>query len=126
MFIVLSWLFVVVLLATWSLGVWMTHSALVWSINGVGVIASQPRQVQTLEIPDLIALWVPPELLATIQAGANAALPMMDSAFAFLPSIAGWLTPLSWGVWGIGTLALIAIGAVLHFIIFSMLRVAKQ
>jgi hypothetical protein len=126
MFIVLSWLLVVILLVTWSIGVWMTHSVLVWSISGVGAIAGQQRQVPILEVPDLIALWVPPELLAAIQDGANAALPMMDSAFAFLPSVAGWLTAITWGVWGIGALALIAIGAVLHLIILSMLRVTKQ
>ena len=126
MFYALSWFLIATILAIWSIGVWMTHSLLVWSIGGIGMIAGQPRQPQVLELPEVVALWVPAELLEVVKLAASSAVPFVESALSFLPSIAGWLSPISWGVWGIGTLSLLAIGAVLHAVIFSMLHVAKR
>lgn len=126
MFFALSWLLIAMLLGIWSIGVWMTHSLLVWSISGIGVIAGQPRQPQALELTEAVALWVPEEVLMMLEAAATSALPMIESALSFLPAVTDWLTPISWGIWGIGTLSLLAIGAVLNAVIYSMLRVAKR
>lgn len=122
----ISWFSVLALLAFWSLSVWGTHALVAWSMSGVGALAGQPRSVEGLVMPEIVALWVPADVIVAIKSAATMAAPFVETALAALPSIAGWLSPLAWGVWGLGALALLVIGAVLHAIIFATRKAASR
>lgn len=120
----ISWLSVLALLAFWSLSIWLTHALVAWSMSGVGALAGQPLSVESLAMPEFVALWVPADVIVAIKSAAAMAAPFFETALAALPSVAGWLSPLAWGVWGFGALALVVIGAVLHAIIFTTRKAA--
>lgn len=117
----ISWFLVLALLAIWSAGVWGLHSIAVWSMTGMGALAGQSHQIDRLPIPGWVGLWIPGELIMAFKASAAAVLPWVESLLATLPSLAGWLAPLAWVVWGIGFLVL-AIGAVVLHMVISMAR----
>lgn len=122
----ISWFSVLALLAFWSLSVWVTHALVAWSMSGVGTLAGQPLSTEGLAMPESIALWVPADVINAVKSTAAMAAPFFETALAALPSVAGWLAPLAWGVWGLGALVLVVIGAVLHAIIFMTRKAASR
>ena len=122
----ISWFSVLALLAFWSLSVWVTHALVVWSMTGVGALAGQPRSIEGLVLPEIVALWVPADVIVAIKSAAAMAAPLVETALAALPSVAGWLAPLAWAGWGFGALALLVIGAVLHAIIYTTRKAASR
>lgn len=126
----ISWFLVLALLATWSTSVWLLHAVAVWSLTGVGAgvgaMVGQSPKLDRLPIPGWAALWFPADLILIVKTSAAALLPWVESALSALPSVAGWLAPLAWVVWGAGFLVL-AIGALaLHALIAMTRRSAVQ
>ncbi|MBK9624131.1 MAG: hypothetical protein IPO38_06090 [Rhodocyclaceae bacterium] len=126
MFAAISWFLVLTLLAFWSLGVWVTHALVAWSMIGVSALAGQPQTMVGLVLPESIAQWVPADMILVIKSTAAVVAPFVESALAALPSLADWLAPLAWGIWGLGALVLVVIGAVLHAIIHATMRRAAN
>lgn len=119
----ISWFLVLALLATWSMGIWLLHGLAVWSLTGVDALASQSQQLDRFSIPAWVGLWVPDDLILAFKVSAAAVLPWLEAALSALPSLAGWLGPLAWTVWGVGLLFL-ALGAVALHVLSSMTRKA--
>ena len=122
MFFAITWFLVLTLLAIWSVSVWVMHSLVHWSLTGVGALVDQPQQLATL--PGWLALWVPPEWVAALQALTTAVVPMVESVLSVLPSADVWLTPLAWISWGIGLLILAGAGLAVSALI-AMTRKAS-
>lgn len=114
---VISWGFVLLLLALWSTGVWALHAVAQWSFASMGALAGQSSSTQSLPVPAWLEVWTPAGLVQDVQSAAAAVLPWVESAVSALPSLAGWLTPLAWVVWGIGFVLLALGAAALHALI---------
>lgn len=124
MLYIVSWFFVLTLLAIWSACIWIAHSLASWSLTGIGSVVGQTQQIDRLPIPDWITAWVPPELISTVTASAAGVLPWVGSAMEALPSVGSWLSPLAWTVWGIGFVILAVGAAILHALISMSRRAA--
>lgn len=113
----ISWFLVLALLSIWSLGVWVLHALVAWSLTGVGALVENSQAMAQLILPGWVALWVPSDLIGALQAGTATVLPWVQSALSELPSSAGWLLPLAWLLWGIGFVILLVGGVVFHALI---------
>jgi hypothetical protein len=117
MFYVLSWLAVASLLALWSLAVWAAHAVGVWTVTNAGALSGAAAGVEGLALPAWLAPWVPPELVQAITQAVAWFGPMLDSLLQAVPALAGGLTVVAWGLWGIGSLLLVLLGAGAHLLI---------
>jgi hypothetical protein len=121
MLYIVSWFFVLTLLAIWSACIWIAHSLASWSLTGIGSVVGQTQQIDRLPIPDWIAAWIPPDLVLALKATSAGVLPWVESALNALPSVGSWLSPLAWTVWGVG-LVILAVGAALLHALISVSR----
>lgn len=121
MLYIVSWFFVLTLLAIWSACIWIAHSLASWSLTGIGSVVGQTQHIDRLPIPDWITVWIPSELVLAVKATAAGVLPWVESALEALPSVGSWLSPLAWTVWGVG-LVILAVGAALLHALISVSR----
>ena len=121
MLYIVSWFFVLTLLAIWSACIWIAHSLASWSLTGIGSVVGQTQQIDRLPIPDWITVWIPSELVLAVKATAAGVLPWVESALEALPSVGSWLSPLAWTVWGVG-FVILAVGAALLHALISVSR----
>ena len=126
MLLALAWFVVLALLAAWSMCIWLLHSIAVWSATGAGAMVAQSKQLDGLALPNWVSVWVPPDLMLALKSSVSTVLPFVESAMGTLPAAAAWLSPLAWMVWGVGTLLLTAIGAVIHVAMTMMKKRARQ
>ncbi len=119
------WIVMLVLLAIWSTGIWVLHSLLVWSMSGAGALAGQAQRLDSVNLPDWLVLWLPPEWALALTAAASSLLPWLESALSVLPSAATWLSPLAWLVWAIGLLILAVGAAIGQALIWTTRRAAR-
>lgn len=117
MFYALSWLVVVLLLALWSLAVAAMHAVAVWTVTNAGALSGTVSGTGPQALPEWLAPWVSAEFgqaVVQLMAGLR---PFVDGVLQALPSLAGGLTVVSWLVWGLGALVLLAMGAGVHLLI---------
>jgi hypothetical protein len=124
MLYIVSWFFVLTLLAIWSACIWIAHSLASWSLTGIGSVVGQTQQMDRLPIPDWIAAWIPPDLALALKATSASVLPWVESALNALPSVGSWLSPLAWTVWGVGFVILAVGAALLHALVSVSRRAA--
>jgi hypothetical protein len=117
MFYVLSWFFVVALLAMWSLAAWALHAVAVWTVSNAGALSGAASGASTMALPDWLAPWVPPEVAQWVSQAMGGLAPFIDSMLQAAPALAGGLTVATWVIWGIGSVVLILLGAGLHLLI---------
>ena len=114
------------LLALWSTCVWALHVIAQWSFASMGTLAGQSSPTQSLPVPAWLEMWIPAGLMLDIKSTAAAVSPWIESAMSALPSLAGWLTPLAWMVWGVGFVLLALGAAALHALIAMAHREAAN
>jgi hypothetical protein len=124
MLYIVSWFFVLTLLAIWSACIWIAHALASWSLTGIGSVVGQTQQMDRLPIPDWIAAWIPPDLALALKATSASVLPWVESALNALPSVGSWLSPLAWTVWGVGFVILAVGAALLHALVSVSRRAA--
>lgn len=73
-------------------------------------------------LPAWLQGWIPPELLRTLESWIASAGPMLQSTLESVPALAGAVTVLAWGIWGLGALFLLAIALGLHVLIKLLQR----
>jgi hypothetical protein len=122
MFYALSWLFVLGLLALWSLGAWALHAITLWSTSNVGALSGHAKAVEELNLPAWLAPWFPVEWVSAMKAMAAAMMPMVESVLAHAPDLGGGLSVVVWVLWGAGGLLLLLLGAALHAVIALLRR----
>ena len=126
MFVAILWFSVLALFLVWSVSAWVLHAFVVWSMNSFGTLSGHVPSVDALTLPPSLMLWIPPEMMSVFTSTAAMAWPFIEIGLSMLPAIAGWLTPLTWVVWGIGSLVLLAIAAVLHAMIFAAQKATRK
>lgn len=121
MLFALNWSLVGLLLAFWSLAAWVMHGLAVWLVSQAGAVPDVAA-MQALQLPAWLAVWIPPEVMSVFTALAGSLGPMLQSLLQAMPSLAGLLTVIAWGVWGLGTLLLLALGGAGHAAIWMWRR----
>jgi hypothetical protein len=117
MFYALSWFLVAALLAFWSLAAWALNTVAVWAVSNAGGLSGAASGVGTLRLPDWLAPWVTPEIAQSVSQMLAGLGPVVDGLLQAAPALAGGVTAATWVVWGIGTVMLVLLGAVLHLLI---------
>jgi hypothetical protein len=122
MFYALSWLLVFGLLALWSLAAWALHAVAVWSVSNAGALTGVASGVESIRLPEWLAPWVPPEIAQAMTSLLAGFAPVVESLLKTVPALTGGLTVVTWVIWGIGTVLLLLMGAVLHLLIATWRR----
>ena len=117
MFYAISWFFVVVLLALWSLAAWALHAAAVWAVSNAGTLTGTASGAGTITVPDWLAPWVPPEAAQWVSQVMAGVAPFVDSLLQAAPALANVLTVATWVIWGMGSILLVLLGTGLHLLI---------
>ena len=117
MFYAISWFFVVVLLALWSLAAWALHAAAVWAVSNAGTLTGAASDAGTITVPDWLAPWVPPEAAQWVSQVMAGVAPFVDSLLQAAPALADGLTVATWVIWGMGSILLVLLGVGLHLLI---------
>lgn len=116
--LVVSWIVFAVLALLWTAAAWAGAALAGWGAEALvaGGAAQVARDMAALPVPAWIQPWLDPAWVEALQAFMRWTL---DAGGALLPAagtLAGWLVPLVWVVWGIG-LAVLAGGALAaHFV----------
>ena len=113
----LSWFVVFTSLALWSLAAWALHAVAVWTVSNAGALTGVASGASTLDLPNWLAPWVPPEVAQWGSQVLAGLAPFIDSLLQTAPALAGGLTVATWVVWGVGSVLLVLLGAGLHLLI---------
>lgn len=116
MLVAFTWFVVLSLLALWSLTVWAGHAATVWALSHTGAVGDAASGLAGLQWPAWLAPWMPPETLGFLAAVAASVQPLLDGLVQIVPSLAGAVTVLAWGLWGLGAVLLLVLGAAGHLL----------
>jgi hypothetical protein len=100
----------------------LLHSFAAWSIAGVGALVDHSQSIEQVVLPGWAVFWAPPELILSIKAATETALPWIYSALSALPNAVDWLSPLVWLLWSIGFAILVVGGVLLH----AMIAMARK
>ena len=112
MFYAISWFVSLSLLAIWSLLCWGVHAFTVWAMSSAGALATGAAgaaSVQAVLLPAWLQGWIPPELLQTLESWITSAGPVLQGVLESVPAVAGAVTVLAWGIWGLGAIFLLAL-----------------
>ncbi|MCC7227147.1 MAG: hypothetical protein IT507_10680 [Burkholderiaceae bacterium] len=117
MIYVLSWFAVASLLGLWSLATWALNAVAVWSVSNAPELSGNALGLESIVLPDSLALWVPTELVHAVTQMVVGFGPLVDSLLQAAPALAGGLTVIAWMVWALGVVVLLLLGAALHLLI---------
>lgn len=117
MFYVLSWSFVALLLALWSLAAWALHAVAVWSVSNAGALSGAAAGLGSVSLPAWLTPWIPAEWVQAVPQMVAGLGPLVDSLLQAVPFLAGGLTVVTWVVWALGGVLLLLLGAALHLLI---------
>ena len=113
----LCWFVVVTLLGIWSLAAWALHGVAAWAVANAGAASGAGSVVGTLQLPDGLAAWVPPEIAAFVSALLAGMGTVVDGLLQAAPALAGGVTVATWVIWGFGSALLVLLGVALHLLI---------
>lgn len=110
--LVVSWIVFAVLALLWTAAAWAGAALAGWGAEALaaGGAAQVARDVAALPVPGWVQLWFDPAWIEALQSFMRWALDAGGSLLPAAGTLAGWLVPLVWFVWGIG-FALLAGGA---------------
>jgi hypothetical protein len=107
--VLLSWMVVLLLLAVWSLLVWLGHAVLAAMFGGAGRLPWQE-----LALPESWTVWLPQGVSEGLTDLIDGLRPWLEGLAAQMPSLVGATTVLAWVVWALGALCLVAAGGAAH------------
>lgn len=112
------WAVVGVVIGLWTAGAFVVAEATQWAARHVASGAAQDlgRVAAQWPAPAWLAFWVDPQWIASIQATALWTLDALSDAVPFVESALGWLVPLVWALWALGTIVLIALAGLGHWL----------
>ncbi len=113
----LIWFLVFGLLALWSLAAWAMNAVAVWTVSNAGAMTGAASGVESLRLPEWLALWVPPEIVLAMTALLSGLAPIVESLLQAAPALASGLTVATWVIWGFGGALLILLGLGVHVLI---------
>ncbi|RYH69815.1 MAG: hypothetical protein EON54_02180 [Alcaligenaceae bacterium] len=117
MFLVLTWLFVAVLLAIWSFGIWVLEATAAWTLSNASDMAAKTTDIAGLPIPPWLTPWMPPEVTQWFASLVGSLPAMVEALDRAVPMLADGLSVMSWMVWAIGCAVLLLIGIGMHALV---------
>lgn len=112
----LSWFFIFILLALWSLAAWTLHAVAVWTVSNAGSLTGAASGASSVAVPDWLTPWMPPEVAQWASQLMAGVAPFIDSLLQAASTLAGGLTVTTWVIWGLGSVLLVLLGAGLHLL----------
>ena len=113
----LSWFLVFSVLALWSLAAWSVNSIAVWTVSNAGTLTGAASGVESLRLPEWLAVWVPPQIAQVMTSMLSELAPAFEDLVQAVPALAGGLTMAAWVIWALGSALLVLLGAGLHLLI---------
>ncbi|MBN8486717.1 MAG: hypothetical protein J0M20_03140 [Burkholderiales bacterium] len=113
MFHALSWSVVGVLLALWSLTMWLLHTVAVWTVSSAGALSGAAGQAGSIDLP----AWIPTAWTEPLLALAGGLGALLDGLLQAAPALAGGLSVMAWVLWGLVSLTLLLLGGAMHLLI---------
>jgi len=102
----------------WTVGAFVMAELTQWAAHLVmsGAAHDLGQAAARWPVPSWMAFWADPVWVQTAQAMMLWTLAALRDAIPFIDSALGWLVALIWVIWGLGTLALLAIAYVAHWL----------
>lgn len=131
----LIWLLCALLVAVWTgtvaavlaLTEWMLAAAA--SAQPGAAVGDVVGSVAQWPVPAWLAPWLDMaglQSLQSLQAAALAAMQWLGQVWPEPATLMAWLTPLAWVVWGLVVLALLAVSALVHWLLGQAAGAAPQ
>jgi len=111
------WSGVVLLLAIWSVFVWLLHALTAWSLEHAAALGQPMSWLEQIALPAWVTVWLPADALTALKASVAAAWPWVESMLELLPDLAGGLGVLAWVVWGLGLFLLLVGAGLVHLFV---------
>lgn len=106
-----------VLAALWTGVLALTAAVVDWTAQALQQAGSGATPVASLplELPTWLPAWIEPATWTTAVQAIQPTLQALQSVLPAAGTVAGWLEPLVWALWGLGMLALLVIAAGSHW-----------
>jgi hypothetical protein len=110
----LIWLVFLILTVFWTGLVALTEQLSQWLLASLdaGQVGEMASQAGQWPVPAWLGFWVDTAWLKSLQETGVGLVQWMDQVMPSSQSLMGWITPLLWLGWGLGTLLLL-VGAVI-------------
>jgi hypothetical protein len=120
MWIALSWMLVLLLLAGWSALVWSGTAMLAALLSQASVMGSSDWSLPPV-LTGMLPTWAAEWLAATLENFT----PQLQWLAGALPGLSGWVNALGWLVWGVGLLLLLVVGVAIHVAV-ALIRKSRR
>lgn len=116
----ITWFLVLGLAVAWSISAWVLHALAVLVVEQFWHALAGQASIEGVTLPTSVTLWIPPELLAVSKTACcnRLAIRRNRSVHVAVPGRLAYTSGLG-SLWGMGFLTLLAIGALLHAVIFA-------
>lgn len=113
------WIVFGVLALAWTGGAWLAAELTGWLGRTVatGQAADLGQAVAQWPIPAWVGAWIDPALIVWLQDGVLWAITAVSGAAPAIGSAIGWLVPVVWLVWALGTALLVVLAGGVHLLI---------
>lgn len=115
----LIWVVFALVILLWTATVFVGTQVLGWAAgllsSGQDVTAVQ-QAVQGFPWPAWLALWVDPAWLQQLGEAVTQSWAWLTTVLPFFATLAGWLVPLAWILWGVVAVGMLAVAIVLHLL----------
>lgn len=121
------WTILVVVMLTWTAGVWVATELAQWTAQGLasGAVAQMTEaQAAMSVVPTWVQAWVGPELVQALFGTVTWSAGALESALPWMGAAVGWLVPLLWVGWLLGALLMIAAAIAGHLLVRTLRRQA--
>ena len=111
----LIWGLTALLAALWTGAAALAHKVLGWLLAAMDSGAA--GAVPLPPLPDWLALWIDAEALAALRLWGVDLLQWLGAVLPSGDALMGWIGPLLWVGWGLGVVTLLALAALLHWLV---------
>jgi hypothetical protein len=99
-----------------------------WTVQTFGNTLPTAQELgavaEAIPLPAWLAVWVDPAWAQIFQAGFGNFIEVVSQSAPFLASAISWLSPLIWGIWGLGVLVLLIAAALGHWLLGTLKKSA--
>lgn len=116
---VLIWVVFGVLMALWTGFAAMSAGLVGWllaSLDG-GQVTGAAQAIGQWPIPAWLGVWVDPVMVSDLQATWLSAVEWLGQVMPSAGSLTGWVVPLIWVVWSVGSACLLLLAGVGHWVV---------
>ena len=115
----LIWLAFIALVAVWTVLVALTDQLGQWLLSRTeaGQIQDMADMAAAWPVPAWLGFWVDTAWLKALQDTGNGLVQWLGQVLPSVDGLMAWISPLLWGVWGLGLLAMLACTVFAHWLL---------